>query len=164
MLLHCGLCRLLLPNLVLMPPLDFKRGLLVLYGVCQFLKPIGTFKSSIYILSWQYCSCESWFLRHFLELFHIWWSIGVDNWLTGKLYFSFMTDWLHHFRVFGFRWVYGVGLLPFYASFHLSSPLLCSRGILCGPFSYFISSFLNFFYFFKIKMILRLLQFSNLMS
>jgi hypothetical protein len=81
MLLHCGLCRLLLPNLVLMLPLDFKRGLLVLYGDCQFLKPIGTFYSSIYILFWQYCSCESLSLGHsFRALFYMmdYWNRSVD--------------------------------------------------------------------------------------
>jgi len=50
MLLHGGLCRLLLLNPVLMLLLDFKRGLLVLYGDCQFLKPIGTLQFHLYVL------------------------------------------------------------------------------------------------------------------
>lgn len=50
MLLHGGLCRLLLLNPVLMLPLVFKRGLLVRYGDCQFLKPTGTLQFHLYFI------------------------------------------------------------------------------------------------------------------
>lgn len=69
MLLRCGLRRLLLPNLVLMLPRGFKRGLLVLYGACQFLKPIGTFYSSVYSDNIALVNLYPWDI--FLEHFHI---------------------------------------------------------------------------------------------
>lgn len=146
MLLHCGLCRLLLPNLVLMLPLDFKRGLLVLYGDCQFPKPIGTFTDPFIFYSDNIALVNLCPWDILLELLHIWWTIGVHSWSIGKLYLFFINDWLHYLECSAFQ-LLGLGeftVLNFCLSvfpFHFLSSPLCSGGILCGPFCIFFLPF-----------------------
>lgn len=134
--------------------LDFKRGQLVLYGDCQFLKPIGT-KSFMYILSRQYCLYTSWFLRHlFRTLLNMILSIGVDTWSTGIFYLFRL--WPMYciilqciaFQFFNFREFCCIDLLPFcfFSFFYL---------LFCLPEEFFVVLFSIFFLPFQ------LISFSN---